>query len=344
MTATVRDVALLAKVSLGTVSNYLNDRKPIAPATRQRIDAAIEELAFVPNSASRIMRGQRSTAIGFVIPDAGNPFFAEVARGVEDVALDAGLVIVTCNTQGDPAREKHYLRALAEMRVTGALVTPTTESRASLEALRAAGAAVVLIDHPHQGLELSAVDVDDELGGELAMRHLIERGHRELLFVGGPDGAVQFDARYRGAQQAVAAAGLDPSTLRRIDATAETIAARAEVGLRILELDRRPTGIFAGNDLIALAVQTSLGRNGVHAPDDVAIVGYDDTDNAQLALVPLTTVRQPMYDIGREAARLLLDEAASGRSADRHIQFKPRLVVRESTGGTTVADHTDSSR
>lgn len=331
MATTVREVARLAGVSLGTVSNYLNDTKPVSATARTQIEAAIESLGFVPNTASRVMRGKRNTAIGFVIPDSGNPFFAEVARGVEDAALAAGLVIVVCNTHGDPVREQRYLRTLAEMRVTGVLVTPTGANDASLRTLRDGGATVVLLDHPHPELELAAIDVDDQLGGELAMQHLLDLGHRTLLFIDGHAGATQYEERYRGARRAIANAGLDPSILRRIETTGESAAARSAIGERVLQMTPRPAGIFAANDLIALAVQATLTRAGVRIPEDVALVGYDDIDLAQQAAVPLTTVRQPMYEIGQEAARLLLEGPAGTSGSDQHVMFEPELVIRAST-------------
>lgn len=333
MPATIRDVAKRAGVSLGTVSNYLNDNKPIAPTTRERIEAAIQDLEFIPNSASRVMRGKRTPAIGFVVPDAANPFFTEIARAVEDEAVDAGLVVVTCNTLGNGDRETRYLRALSEMRVLGVLLTPTQPSFDQALALRRSGAALVLIDQAPTGTTFSSAAVDDLLGGRLAMEHLLGLGHRRVVFAGGPGGQTQVDDRYRGAGQALREAGVDPVVLTRIDAADSTLAARAGVADRILALDPAPTAVFAANDLIALAIQAALTRRGIETPRDLSIVGYDDIDPAQLAAVPLTTVRQPMRELGKEAIQMLLAEARSAAPrSTRHLAFTPELVVRESTG------------
>lgn len=335
MAATIRDVAKAAGVSIATVSNFLNDTKTIAPKTRVRIEESIAGLEFVPNSASRVMRGQRSPAIGFVVPDGLNPFFAEVARGVEDAALQAGNVIVTCNTEGDPERERRYLTALAEMRVMGVLITPTASANDQLEVLRRAGASVVMLDHPSQDGLFSSVVVDDVAGGRMAMEHLLELGHRDILFISGPGREEQVSDRLAGARAGLEAAGLDPESLRRLSSSGTTAIARAEVGKRLLQLRTLPTALICANDLIALAVQSNLARHGIRTPDDISIVGYDDIDHAQLAEVPLTTIRQPMYEIGNRAARMLFEPA--GAEPLSH-SFTPNLVVRASTAAPPTSD------
>jgi len=335
MPATIRDVAKAAGVSIATVSNYLNETKTISPATRSRIEKSIAGLEFVPNSASRVMRGQRSPAIGYVVPDGLNPFFAEVARGVEDAALRAGYVIVTCNTEGDPERERRYLTALAEMRVMGVLITPTDSATDQLDVLRRGGASVVMLDHPSPDSQFSSVVVDDVAGGRMAMDHLLELGHRDILFIGGPGREDQVQNRLFGARGALESAGLDPDSLGWMSSTGTTAIARAEVGERLLQLPTLPTALICANDLIALAVQSNLARNGIRAPDDISIVGYDDIDHAQLAEVPLTTIRQPMYELGNRAARMLFEPA--GDIPESH-QFTPALVVRSSTGAPALRD------
>ncbi|MBO9627075.1 MAG: LacI family DNA-binding transcriptional regulator, partial [Microbacterium sp.] len=135
--ATIREVARLAEVSLGTISNYLNNNKPIAPETRDRIESAIDQLGFIPNAGVRVMRGGRSHAIAFLIPDSGNPFLVEVARGIEDVAIGARHVVVTCNTDGDREREDHYARVLSEMRVVGAVAMAMSAGETALRRLEA---------------------------------------------------------------------------------------------------------------------------------------------------------------------------------------------------------------
>jgi LacI family transcriptional regulator len=335
--STVRDVADLAQVSLGTVSNYLNGTKPVAARTRERIEAAIEQLNFVPNSAGRIVRGGRSHAIGFVVPDAPDPFFAEVGRGIEDVARAAGHVLVACNTDGDFDVELTYVRALAEMRVVGAIVMPNAGSPLRhLEQLSSSGAAIVLLGTDPGEFPACTVTLDDFEGGRLAVQHLIALGHRELLFVGGPGGDRQIRDRIAGARHALETAGLDPDSLQRVDATGASIAARSEIGTRIASMTPRPTGVFCANDSIALAVQGRLQRLGLSVPDDVAIVGFNNIEQTELASTPVTTIATPQYEMGRAAARLLLAESKPGHHHERLV-FSPSLIARASTLGSSDA-------
>ncbi len=328
--ATIRDVAELAGVSVGTISNFLTSKKAISDRARARIESAIAELGFIPNSAVRVMRGQRNSAIGFMIPDSSNPFFSEVARGVEDVAIASGYVVVICNTNGDDVRENHYARALSEMRVVGAIATPLSASEKNLRQLDTSGASIVLLGSGEHPLEFSSVDVDDVEGGYLAATHLIRRGHRDIVFFGGPGADPQIHARFEGMKRGYRAASLDPNLIRRVDASGSSTSARLEGARRIIALEPRPSAVFCANDLLAIALEAELLRGGVRIPDDFEIVGYDDIDSAQTAPVPLTTVRQPQFEIGKAAAALLLAQAKA-ESPNQHISFSPRLIEREST-------------
>ena len=276
------------------------------------------------------MRGQRNSAIGFMIPDSSNPFFFEVARGVEDVAIAAGYVVVICTTNGDDDRENHYARALSEMRVVGAIATPTSASEKNLRQLAASGASIVLLgsgDHP---LAFSSVDVDDIEGGYLAARHLIERGNRDIVFFGGPAADPQIHARFEGLRRAYLDANLDPAAIRRIDAPGASTAARLEGARQLIALNPRATAAFCANDLLAIALEVELLRAGIAIPEQFEIVGYDDIEGAQTAMVPVTTIRQPQFEIGKAAATLLLSQAKE-KAAHQHISFSPQLVERATT-------------
>lgn len=327
---TIRDVSKLADVSVGTISNYLNATKGISPPTTARIEKAIRESGFVPNMAVRVMKGHRSPTVALVVPDLGNPFFSEVAKGIEDVVAPAGLVVIACNAGGIAEREHAYLKTLGELRVTGALITPTFVSDGEISALASTGAAVVLLDERRPHLNLSSVTVNDFEGGRLVVEHLLKSGHRRITFVGGPAADLQVQNRYLGARQAIAEAGLEADVLNRIDTEGTDVASRSRTGDDIAQMPNRPTALFCANDMIALAIQGALGSRGLRVPEDVAIVGYDDIDQARLGSVPLTTVRQPQYELGRIAAELMLKEAKLGESSVENINFQPELVIRTS--------------
>ena len=328
--ATIRDVAQLAQVSLGSISNYLTEKKPVSSKARARIESAIAELGFIPNDAARIMRGARSHAIAFVIPDAGNPFLTEVARGIEDVAIRSGYVVVSCNTDGDQGREDHYAQALSEMRVVGAVVMAMSTSESHLRKLEASGAVVVIAGSGHYGSGFPTVEVDNVRGGFMAMKHLLERGHRNIVFFGGPGAEPQIDDRFAGCVQAMVETGLDPANLTRLDAHGNSAAARVTGAESVANLIPGITAAVCANDLLALALEATLIRRGVAIPEQFAIVGYDDIDSAELAPIPLTTVRQPQYDLGRVAAQLVLD-LADGNEAAEIESFTPELVIRSTT-------------
>lgn len=330
--ATIRDVAHTAGVSVGTVSNFLNDTKPIAPETRRKIEETIARLGFVPNNASRVMRGHRSLAIGLVVPDSPDPFFTDLARGVEDKAREAGYVVVGCNTDGIDAREVSYVRALTEMRVTGAIVMPTSLNVVSphLQRLTQSGGRFVLLGERVKDIDACTIAFDDFAGGHAAATHLLSLGHRDILFVGGPGGERQISERLAGARAAFEAAGLDPFAMKRIDAAGSSILQRTEVGDRILALPQRPTAVFCANDSLALAVQGALLRRGVLVPDDISIVGYNNIDQTQLSSIPVTTISTPRYDMGALAASLLLAEFDDDHQHS-HTVMDTQLIVREST-------------
>ncbi|GAB3598507.1 LacI family DNA-binding transcriptional regulator [Microbacterium tumbae] len=324
--STVREVADHAHVSVGTISNYLNDRKPIAEPTRARIEAAIAELNFVPNTAVRVMRGARSRVIALLVPDSGNPYFAEMLRGIEDVAVRHGHVVVTCNTDGDPDREEHYAQALAELRVRATIVVPSATSEAQLAFLQDWGSKIVGLGLGDAATGHSAVVVDDHEGGRLAMSHLLDRGHRDIAYFGGPAADPQIEGRLAGCLDAMSSFGLDLGGLRRFDAASNLPADRSAAARTILGAHSRPTAVVCANDVLALALQFEALRAGLRVPADVAMVGYDDIEGASTAPVQLTTVRQPGYELGMRAAELAMEPVNSVEI----VRYTPELVVRES--------------
>jgi LacI family transcriptional regulator len=333
-TASVVDVAERAGVSVGTVSNVLNRPERVAPATRARVQRAIEELGFVRNEAARQLRVGRSRAIGLIVLDVRNPFFTDLAVGAELAAEQNDLSIMLCNSNDSTAREGHYLGLLEEQRAYGILITPVDESTGDhLDALRAKGTPVVLVDRGSSRQQCS-VTVDDVTGGELAATHLIELGHERIAFVGGPMSLKQVADRLRGARTAARRARLGKPAITVVRTDALTVASGGQAGQRIIAMPvgTRPTAVFCANDLLALGVLQEMTRAKLDVPGDIAIVGYDDIDYAAAAAVPLTSVSQPRRQLGQAATELLIDEATSpGTHQHRQVVFQPELVVRAST-------------
>lgn len=326
-------MAARAGVSLGTVSNVLNRPERVSPATRARVQQAIRELGFVRNEAARQLRAGRSRTIGLIVLDTANPFFADIATGVEQQAADSGLSLVLCNSDEKPVREEHYLSLLEEQRAFGILLVPAMHGSPLIEEIRQRGTPVVLVDRASATGQCS-VSVDDVAGGRLAVEHLIQAGHRRIAYVGGPLGIQQVADRLAGARAALAAAGIASNRLRVFDTAALNVACGLQAGEAIAAISagRRPTAVFCANDLLALGVLQQMTRQGLNVPGDVAIVGYDDIVFAAAAAVPLTSVRQPRTELGRTATELLIDEANNaGAHHHRQVVFLPELVVREST-------------
>lgn len=332
MSASIRDVARQAGVSLGTVSNVLNRPDQVSAGSRERVLAAIAELGFVRNESARQLRAGTSRTLGLVVLDIANPFFTDVARGVEDVANDAGLAVILCNSDDRPAKEAAYLDLLAEQRVQGVLITPTAELSPHLESMRRRGTPVVLVDRRADGPGQCSVAVDDVLGGRLAADHLVERGHRRIAFIGGSTGLPQIEERHAGVVAAVRERLGSDETLTVFAPDVLTVATGREAAAQIVGMPAavRPTAVICANDLLALGVLQEMTRHGVRVPDECAIVGYDDIDFAAAAAVPLTSVRKPRQEMGRRAAELLLGEAAEDHVHEQ-IVHEPVLVVRESS-------------
>ncbi|MCD5344863.1 LacI family DNA-binding transcriptional regulator [Agromyces sp. H3Y2-19a] len=335
MAVSVRDVAAAASVSVGTVSNVLNRPDKVAPATVERVLAAIEELGFVRNDAARQLRAGRSRSIGFVVLDVRNPFFTEVARGAETRAADAGLTVLLGTSDEDIERERVYVDLFEEQRVHGVLISPLADDLPRLQRLRDRGTPVVLVDRQAHDRSFSSVAVDDIAGGRLAAEHLLGLGRRRIAFVGGPESIRQVADRLEGARRAVAE--VPDASLEVVPTENLTVLQGRAAGevLRARPAAERPDAVFAANDLLAMGVlQALVMRGDAKVPGDIALIGYDDIDFAAAAVVPLSSIRQPAALIGHTAVDLLLREAdADDDFTPEQVVFQPELVVRASTAG-----------
>ena len=330
----IREVAAHAGVSIATVSNVLNRPQIVAQPTRDRVNAAIKDLGFVRNESARQLRAGHSRTIGLVVLDVANPFFTDLARGVEDEAAKAGLAVILCNSDDQENKEKRYLELLEEHRVAGVLITPVDGAGSRLAKLQKRGTPVVLVDSRSSSRGQCSVAVDDVLGGDLAVTHLLAAGHQRIAYISGPPGIRQVADRLEGAQRALARDGRPPESLLMITASSLNVAAGQKAGAEIAALRAadRPTAVFCSNDLIALGVLQEMTRNRIRVPEEVSIVGYDDIDFAAAAAVPLTSVRQPRHQLGRTAARMLIEESGSNETHQhQQVIFEPQLVVRQST-------------
>ncbi len=329
--ATMSDVASLAGVSLGTVSNYFNRPEKVSEELRFRVEAAVEQLGFVPSGLARaLVRGHHSV-VGLVVLDLNNPYFSVAARGMEDRLAQEGIMLTVASSDEDPDRERDCIRLLVEHSVAGFVITHTSPSLRFLERVTARGTPAVLLGRrsPADG-GWCAVTGDDALGGALVARHLLELGHQRIAYMNGIGTMRLLSARREAVRTSVEAAG---AKFSEIHVPAMTIAG-GEVGtVQLLDAGELPTALVCANDLLALGALRVLESRGIRVPDDMALVGYDDVDFARSLSVPLTTIRQDKYLHGTEAAELLLHELWDDDHEHTEVLLAPELVVRASTVG-----------
>ena len=331
----IKDVASLAQVSVGTVSNVLNRPESVAESTRIRVLASIETLGFVRNESARHLRAGQSRTIGFVAMDSTNPFFTDIGRSAESVAREAGSFLLMASSYESSERELDYLGLFEQLRAQGILISPSGDVTEALLRLRARGIPTVLVDSPAPSLRFSSVQTDDVAGGRLAVQHLLSIGCRRVGFVGGPSELHQMSDRLAGAYMALRLPGHEAVSLRIWNAASSSVDAGRSVGSELIALpaDQRPDGLFVTSDVLAIGIMSVVTEaEGITIPRDMAIIGYDDIAWAQSISVPLSSIRQPRELIGASAARLLLDEADKPDGfTHQQLLFKPELVVRAST-------------
>lgn len=324
--ARIGDVARRAGVSVGTVSNVLNRPQIVTEETRRVVLDAIRALGFVPNASARQLRDGASRAAGVLVLDIANPFFMEMARGIEDRLMADGLTMVLSSSDADPDRERRILEQFAQQRLRGVLLTPSRRTVENLGVLTGQGTPVVFLDHRPLGQDFDAVVTDNAAGAKAAVQHLLGHGHEHIGFINGPLTLQQCRERRTGARRAIRSTG---GTAKLIELEIDELnAAGGEAGMsQLLQAHAEVTAVFCVNDMVALGALRYAREHAVAVPRRVSVIGYDDVTFAGELAVPLTSVRQPTYRLGWQAADLLLTSGGP-----RQIVFRPELVTRASTG------------
>ncbi|MFB8386720.1 LacI family DNA-binding transcriptional regulator [Microbacterium sp. NPDC055910] len=332
--ATIRDVARLAGVSAGTVSNVLNRPSYVRAETREKVIRAIDELDFVPDQSSRQFRAGRTRTIGIAVANLDNPFFVDVALGAEQLSRELGLGVVLCNSAYDAVRESQNLDLLVQQRVQGIIISPVDENSSRLEMLRDRGVPMVFVDRVGDDRDCWSVVVDDGHGGRAGAQHLIDRGHRRIAYLGHPHRSPKVRMRYEGAREVIDRTAGD-ITLELISTESWTVEEGRAAGEALLarQPDKRPTAVLCANDVVALGLLQRVTHGGLRVPEDLAIVGYDNVVWSEVGAVPLTTVAQPRAQLGRTAVEMIMHLIDSPQRSPRtnHVVLEPELVVREST-------------
>lgn len=328
--ATMRDVAERAGVSVTTVSHVINDTRPVSDELRRRVLASMANLGYQPNRLARSLRRGQTHTIGMIIPDSANPFFAEMARGVEDTSFENGYSVILCNSDGDLNKELLYTNVLTEKRVDGILFVAAGLSTDRIRDLQTQRTPLVVVDRDLPDAAVDSVLTDNAQGGWLAARHLIDLGHRRIACITGPSDVTPSAERVTGYRQAMKKAGIpvDESLVVKGDFQYDS-AYRASI--QLLQIKDPPTAIFACNDLMAVAVMSAALAEGRQVPGDLSVVGFDDVRLAAFANPPLTTIAQPKYEMGVVAATMLLERMRDLEMPAHRRVFETNLVTRRST-------------
>lgn len=334
--ATIKDVALLAGVSTATVSRVLNRSAKVDQAALDRVEAAVEQLKYRRNLVARGLRTQRADIVSLICSDIENPFFTAICRGIEDYASKLGLSVVICNTDGNFDKELEYIDMLSSQSVAGVIISPTSSSETDVSKLVRQGVAVVAVDRRLRH-KTDAVFIDNKLGAFQATDHLIKAGAERVACITGPRNVMTAQHRLAGYKAALSANGMlaEASLIRFADFKD---AGGMKAVRELLEGSGKPDAIFVANNRMTTGALLALREMGVRVPDEMSLVGFDDLPWADLVTPTITTVRQPSYELGRAAARLLTERMQGLAAAGpREFILEPDLVIRDSSRKPTLA-------
>jgi DNA-binding LacI/PurR family transcriptional regulator len=335
--ATIADVAKKAGVSVSTAARVLSGRGYAAEPTKRKVLEAAGELGYVPNQIARSLRTRQTRMVGLLIGDVENSFYSVIAKNVESVAKGAGYHVVLCNSDDDPAIEREYLKLLEGMRVDALVVTPTSKNRRHLAALIDEGIVIVQVDRRVDGLAADAILVDNEAGSANAVTYLIEAGHSRIGILTGELTVPTARQRLVGYERALKEHGI-PVRGELIRTGSFHREHAIEDATDLIGVRPAPTAIFAANNILAEAALIALGQHGLRVPRDVSLVAFDDVQWMSMVEPPVSAVRQPIADMARGAAELVLRRLREGRQGPPStIVFRTELVERDSVASVRRA-------
>ncbi len=329
---TIREIAVLAGVSIATVSRVVNGNGYVAEKTRHTVEGVIRDHGYTANRAARGLSSGRTGLIGVTVPRIHPAYFSLIVAGVADALYEHDMRIVLCPTLHEHDREVSLLERLVHGTIDGGLLILPEESTGELRTLMTHGFRFVVVD-PRRRIAgpVPTVSAANSSGADEATRHLIDLGHSRIAAITGPHGWLATAERTRGYLAALAAAGIAPNPELVIESNFDVDGGRAAAAT-LLELSEPPTAIFAFNDQLAIgAMQAAFARN-LRVPDDLSIVGFDDTAEAELVTPALTTLRQPLAEMGRMGVSLLTRLLDSRQLEALHVELETQLIVRRSTG------------
>ena len=330
--ATIHDVAKLAGVAPITVSRVINNSGYISDKTREKVQAAISELGYVPNILARSLRSKRTNTLALVFTDITNPFFTILARGVEDTASFAGFNVIFCNTDESQEKEDNYIQLLLQKQVDGILLVPAGSNTRSIKVIQEQNTPLVVLDRRVSHSNVDIVRGDSEGGAYQLTKYLIDLGHRRIAIISGPRNVSTAEDRILGYKRAMEESGLKENLISYYGSFTQT--SGNDLTRKIFSHSPQPTALFAANNLMAIGALRALQDMGFMVPDDVAMVSFDDIPE-NLTIFPfMTVVTQPSYELGKRATELLISRIKNDSALDnQEIVFPVEFFERASSGG-----------
>lgn len=329
--ATIKEVAERARVSVATVSRVVNNSGYVSADLRERVEEAMYALNYKPSALARSLRRQETHTIGVLVPQLNQPFFSILTFAMEKTLFASDYRTLVCSSEEDALKEAAYIDILLRQRVDGVVLVPTGRSAENINRLLQARIPVVLIDRDLPGLPINRVLSDNHGGAYAGVKHLIELGHRQIALIGGPPHSQAIQARTEGAAHAFQEAGIE------IDPNLVVIDTRYELDIgyraarRLMQYRQPPTAIFALTDVIAVGVLHAAAELDLRLPDDLSVMGFDDIPLASYVIPPLTTVAQPIYEMGQTAVEILMRHLRDRDAPLETIKLDTQIVMRKST-------------
>jgi len=328
--ANLVEVARRARVSISTVSRTINGTGKISLETQEHVRGVMREMGYKPNRVARRLRaGGNCHLLGLIIPNIQNPFFADLARGVEDVAYRNNFAVLLCNYDEDAAKEQFYLDVMVAESVDGIILPPIHEDDPAVLRVAQSGVPVVCVDRALSGGDIDKVEIDNQRGAFEAVAHLLSKGHRRIGLISGPADTSTGRERLAGYRRALAGAGLaaEPELIRFGDYKQES---GRTLALELLTLTSPPSALFVCNNLMTIGALETICARQLRIPDQIGLISFDDLPLAAVFNPPLTVVRQPAYDVGRSAAELLFKRIEDPKRPATSLKLSPELVIRGS--------------
>jgi LacI family transcriptional regulator, fructose operon transcriptional repressor len=326
----IKDVAIIAGVSISTVSRVLSNKPYVSDDVRERVLSAVQELDYRPNQVARSLRSQQSTSLGLIVSDVCNPFFTDVSRSVEDCAYEKGYSVFLCNSDEDEKKERFYLREMIDKNVAGVILSPTQKASENFISL-ALNLPVVVYDRSVKGMEVDTITIDNRDSATQLTNHLIENGYKRIagIFCNVTTGI----ERRTGFEKAIAKAGFDAP---QIIMTQPNIESGYNATKKLLGMAPRPDAIFTSDNLVLAGAMKAIKELGFQIPNDIGLVGYDDVAWMTLVQPSITVIRQPTDQIARMAVDLLMQRIENPKRPPLQVMLKGQLIIRESSVPTNL--------